>query len=142
MPSYSTKGLSASHGLAALVVCPLTLFLCIWTLMAESGGKDSNPIAAAVMLWGAAELVRTSISANRVRQSRISLPPEENLLLLIGLVMVFLLFPGAMAMVFNLNNPWALLIPYGCLIAGSRMTRRAIVGRAAETRQETTARTL
>ncbi len=115
------------HLLVTVASVPVALFLAIFALMAESGGKRSHPLVVPFLVWGVAELAWTQLSILRTPGVGLSSRLSERIALTIGLAITLLVSPGVLVTVMLADgSEWSLAAPYLLVTAGCQITRYAL----------------
>jgi hypothetical protein len=119
MGNESRKWLLVTTGLGILIYAGWTLFLVFWALMAESGGKEPQPLLAVALLWPLGELIATWmwVAAHGERYTNSSRRGLGDGLLMIALVAPIPLYIG-LADLMQPHWVWVLVAPMAVTIAG------------------------
>ena len=101
-----------------------TLFLIFFALMAESGGKNPNPLLAALLLWPLGELVWTWrwLFRNAGQYSAVS---DKRRIVGDTLVALALIMPAPLTFMIDKAGPWefGMLVPAAITIAACHAAR-------------------
>src|SRR5690242_20278347 len=120
MSNFRKWMLALGSGIVLYVVW--TSFLVEFSLIAESGGKDSKPWLAAGALWPPIELIVTWIWAHR-HQDLYSASKHRQLGNALLLLVIIVSAPLTMLLAMAINWQWAVIIPGLITIIGCWTTR-------------------
>ncbi len=117
MDDESRKWMLATSGIGILVYAGWTMFLSFLALMAESGGKNSQPLLAAALLWPLGELIATWIwvAAHARQYTNSARRSLGDGLLAVAIIAPIPLYIGLANVV---HTDWLLIAPMAVTIAG------------------------
>ena len=103
-------------------------FAVLFSLMAESGGKNPSPWLAVVLVWSLCELAWTWLGISRRRDSYWTISREKRQLGG-GLIALAVVLPTPLTICLSGIRPWqlSLLLPAAITIAASRVGRHLLV---------------